>query len=207
MKLSMYRSIIKTKQDTFLLAGVCLVVFLWFFSYYSQNQDLILRRSFEIKNLETQQKTLAKTKSLQVKLEQTIKELKLKLRNTENNTLVTHPQKPSTYMTEFAHKICKTGLRLDSCIVQKQKNKNWFTQHNIVYEMTGLDEQITKFIQDVRKSNYAIRCTNVALKKIDPQNTHLACTLQFLIFKGKSTYPPQQGIPTSTKNTPTAASA
>lgn len=187
MKLSIDQVTIRkytiNKQDTFLVTGMCLTLFIWFFTYYSNNQDLITRYQYEIKNLETQQRALVHSKSLQAKLEDTIRNLKIKLRAPGQKSALQNSKRPAAHMTDLAHKACKTGLRLDSCVVQKQKNKTWLTKQNIVYEMTGTDDQIKKFIEEVQHSEHLLRCTNLTLKKTTPQAVHLACTLQFLTFK------------------------
>jgi hypothetical protein len=186
MKLSIYRSIIRTKRDAILLGSLGLCAFVWFFSYYSHNQDIILRSSFEIKNLETQQLPLAKTKILQEKLEQTTKDLKLKLRNSSHNSSATNLKQPSHNMTDFANKACKAGLRLDSCTIKKHTDKTWFMQHTIIYELTGSDEQINAFIKEIRGSDQPVRCTALTIKKMDTQTSHIICTLRFLTFKDKT---------------------
>ncbi len=207
MKLSVDQVTIKkytiNKQDIFLVTGVCLTLFVWFFTYYSGNQDLITRYRYEIKNLETQQHTLAHSKSLQTKLEDTIKTLKIKLRTPGQKSVLNNSKRPAAHMTDLAHKACKTGLRFDSCVVQKQKNKTWLNKQNIVYEMTGTEDQIKKFIEEVQHSEHLLRCTNLTLKKIDPKTVHLACTLQFLTFKATPENTTLQATESKKTTTPT----
>ena len=202
MKLSLYRSVVKTKQDLLLLVGTGCLVFVWFFSYYSHNQDIIVRTIFEIKNLENQQRPMIKTKVLQENLEQTIKSLKIKLRHPFQTlpTTTTRQKQSSRYMTDFANKACKAGLRLDSCVVKKHTDKTWFAQHTVSYEMTGSEEQIDAFIKAVRTSDQTVRCSALNIKKADSQTSHLGCTLRFLTFKEKETPPCTPTQKTATHN-------
>ena len=158
----------------------CILCLSWLFLYYLKVNARIDHYKHDIKIIKKQYRTLIKVKTETTKLIKSIKRMKNNfLSLTKNNkNLYNHQQ-----MTETAQYTQKIGLSLHSCIAEKRKIKDWFSKQNVVYDVTGTPQQISRFITMLSRLNRHLKCKKLSFRKTLDKKAHLTCTLQFLTFK------------------------
>ncbi|MCK5632554.1 hypothetical protein KAH94_02310 [bacterium] len=173
------------KNHTIILSIVIGVLCFLSFSYYFKNKNAITNYKNEIINLEKKQKIVALTRKENKKIKQSIKKLQIQLKELPEHLIyqdTCYSKQQLSLITHYAHTI---GLCINSCIVEKLKNKKWFNKQNVIYDLTGTLAQINQFIKKIQSKKQSLKCKNFDFNQTEKNKSNLKCTLQLISFKEK----------------------
>ena len=153
--------------------------------YYMHINKRIKKYQQEVQRLKTKRHTLYQIKKQKRELDGSIRNLKIKLRSSHSNFIAQEKQLPQKQMILIAQEAQKSGLTLESCIAQKEKNKQWFSKQNITYNIKGQTEGVLHFINKIKKIAHSLKCKKLAFQKNGKTISHLECVLQLINFHSR----------------------
>jgi len=173
------------QSHTLVLVILSLFFASWFFMYYRHTNKRIQLYNQEINTLKKQQNSLSSNKQMNKKLGEKINELKNNLNFFSTDLPFRNRSLPQSQMIAIARAAQKIGLVLESCIAQKEKNKDWFFKQNVTYNVRGKTKEIALFVNKIKKLGSSFKCKKFVFNKTQDLSAHLECVLQLLTFSSK----------------------
>lgn len=181
---NLFYSFIVHVRPAYRYAGVLLalsvVAYSWFAVVYVPAQKIIAWHQQEITRLTGQHDELEQAQKTTNQLEQSVHELRSKLRSSSQGKSIEHLQQDA--MTKAVSLATESGLSLVSCTADTSVDKDWYVKNKLTVALTGELGACASFLAHLKQVQ-STRVKSLQLTQAEQARYNLTCVLSVMAPK------------------------